>query len=198
MINRNRTSSKFEELPWRKKRARVFLQKKKTDVHHDIPRCKQKTNTLWLFQKIKTICTRSKFQGCLYQHTEYLPFKSEQGATTTTDRQTVRNHLKNNFVCKFLRKVDLLGLGIWWSWQFPLQSASHQSNLNTNLHPNGFFVLPRDADVATTKISAANAALRAQAYGWHMRIWTMCSYIIFFHKKIPKKAYTNRWSWTCK
>ena len=28
---------------------------------------KKKTNTLWLLQKIKTLCTRSKFQGCLYQ-----------------------------------------------------------------------------------------------------------------------------------
>ena len=52
--------------------------------------------------------------------------------------------LKNNFVCEFLWKADLLGLGIWWSWQSCLQSASHQSNLNTNLHPKGFFVLLQD------------------------------------------------------
>ena len=39
---------------------------------------KEKTNTLWLLQKIKTLCTRSKFQGCLYQHAEYLPCQSEQ------------------------------------------------------------------------------------------------------------------------
>ena len=34
------------------------------------------------------------------------------------------------------------------------------------------------------------AALRARTYGWHMRIWTMCSYIIFFlNEKSPKKCY---------
>ena len=100
--------------------------------------------------------------------------------TTTTDRQTVRNHLKNNFDLFFPGR-SLLGLGNWWSWQFPLQSATHQSNLNTNLHPNGFFVLPRDADVATAGISAANCEKK------YIRSAASTNNF-FFYQKNPQKS----------
>ena len=80
----------------------------------------------------------------------------------------------------FSPKNSLLGLGNWWSWQFPLQSATHQSNLNTNLHPNGFFVLPRDADVATAGISAANCEKKyirvRRRWGTSICMWLACSY----------------------
>ena len=97
------------------------------------------------------------------------------------------NHQKSldqeQFCFVFPRKVDsLLGLGNWWSWQFPLQSATHQSNLNTNLHPNGFFVLPRDADVATAGISAANCEKK------YIRSAASTNNFFFLPKKSPKKC----------
>ena len=138
---------------------------------------KKKTNTLWLLQKIKTLCTRSKFQGCLYQHAEYLPCQSEQPRQLTGKPSEIT--WRTILFC-FSPKNSLLGLGNWWSWQFPLQSATHQSNLNTNLHPNGFFVLPRDADVATAGISAANCEKKyirvRRRWGTSICMWLACSY----------------------
>jgi hypothetical protein len=108
------------------------------------------------------------------------------------------------------RLNSLLGLGNWWSWQFPLQQLTNQIWTRICI-PTVFLFCHgmltwlrqefRPRIVKRNIYAYAGAGARLYACGWPvaMRIWTivMCSYIIFFKRKNPQKSVT-RWSWTCK
>ena len=50
------------------------------------------------------------------------------------------------------------------SWRCSFHLGVYQSYLNMNLHSNGYFVFPRDADVSETGISAANCENKMPTY----------------------------------
>ena len=102
----------------------------------------------------------------------FLDVKTERELSFTTKNTMIfddakKKKKKKNYVCK---KVDLLSLGIWWSWQSNLQSGSHQSNLNTTLHPNSFFVF--NGMCTKTEILDANCEKKMPTYAASMNIWT--------------------------
>ena len=110
--------------------------------------------------------------------------------TTTTDRQTVRNP-EEQFCFVFPRKIHC------WVWVIGGHDSSPCSQQLTNqiwtriciptvfLFCHGMLTWLRQEFRPRIVKRNIYAALRART-------------IFFFTKKIPKKVYTNRWSWTCK
>ena len=102
--------------------------------------------------------------------------------TTTTDRQTVRNP-EEQFCFVFPQKNHC------WVWVIGGHDSSPCSNSPIKFEHE--FASQRFFCFATgcwrgygrhfgRELEIYTQALRARTYGWPMRIWTMCSYIIFF------------------
>lgn len=139
---------------------------------------KEKTNTLWLLQKIKTLCTRSKFQGCLYQHAEYLPCQSEQPRQLTGKPSEIT--WRTILFC-FSRKVDC------WVWVIGGHDSSPCSN-----SPIKF-----EHEFASQRFFCfATGCWRGYGRNFGRELWKeiytqrceLARTIFFFTKKIPKKC----------
>ena len=146
-----------------------------------------KTNTLWLFQKIKTNFTRSKFQVCFYQHAEYLPLKSEQ-ATKTTDKPS-------EIIWRTILFANFSGRLNCWVWAFggldsPTCNQDRTNQIWTQICIPTVFFLPQDADVSMTGISSVKVKRKCPR---KQRAWTSEQRSLKTKTKNAKN--TNRFSW---
>ena len=164
------------------KQSEGFLSQKNTDVHHDIRRCKRKKQTRCGYSR------RSK-HFALAQNSKAAFINTQ--STYLVKRKPSEITWSRTILFCFSRKVDC------WVWVIGGHDSSPCSQQLTNqiwtriciptvfLFCHGMLTWLRQEFRPRIVKRNIYAALRART-------------IFFFTKKIPKKVYTNRWSWTCK